>query len=105
MIAGAVTAVDGSGPGHTPSTRVQTEPPPEGNRSATPVPTQTETAAKAVTASAGEHALHVNTRVALDSKTLRAYIQTVTDEPAEKVIHTYPAPGTAQDPNRLIIVA
>jgi hypothetical protein len=43
--------------------------------------------------------------VALDSKTLRAYIQTVTDEPAEKVIHTYPAPGTAQDPNRLIIVA
>lgn len=51
------------------------------------------------------HAVHLSTRVTLDSKTFQVYIQTVAEQPRAPVIHSYPPPPETLDPNRLIVLA
>jgi hypothetical protein len=104
MATGAITSIDGAGGNQTVPARVRTDVLVRERFAATnTTPPQTPNAISGASANAA--VLHFSTRVALDPKTLRAYIQTVADQPTEQVVHTYPTPRSSADSSKLIILA
>jgi hypothetical protein len=103
MATGPITAIDGAGGNQAPPVRVRTDVLARERLAANSAqPPQTP---NAIASAATAAPLHLSTRIALDPKTLRAYIQTVADLPDDTVIHSYPAPQSADTSSRLIILA